>query len=241
MKYVLLLALVFLTSGMFGQTNLKTSAGFNSKLLQPAKYKMRWFIQKDTLIKTIGTIETNLEIKEGKLIISQYVILVSSAHLWIDSTIAEYETLKPIYHSSYNAQRDMTLYYYSGQIRGYFRDHIKKTEYNITDTCTGGFYDSNISPFLLTCLPLKKDFKTSFSVYNLGGPSVYGIKHITVTDTKESTYKTQGRRKKKVFVLDVYDDISLSTATYYIDKRTRATYEIAVKTPNGIMRMQLDE
>lgn len=237
------LVLIFL---VLKSTNIKcqVTADFNrtpdSKLSQPASYKMKWFIQKDSLKKPLGTIITKLDKTEEHLIISQQVVLNSTIQPWIDSTIADVNTLIPIYHSSYNSKRDMVLNYKLPYITGHYFDKVKKNEFSIHDTCDGQFYDSNIVPFLLCWLPLKEGYKTKIPVYNFGAPSIHGLKQIYVTNTKEAVYQLPRGEKEVVFIIDVFDEENFTTTTYYIGKFNRAIYEIEIKTDNGLMKMQLD-
>lgn len=240
MKQLVLIFLVLKSVNIKGQVTYTFDGKPDVKLLKPASYKMKWFIQKDSLNKLLGTVITKLDKTDEHLIISQQVILNSSIQTWIDSTIADVNSLRPIYHSSYNSKRDMVLNYKLPYITGHYFDKVKNNEFSIHDTCGGQFYDSNIVPFLLCWLPLKEGYKTKILAYNFGGPSIHGLKQISVTNTKEAVYQLPGRKKEAVFIVDVFDEENFTTTTYYFGKFNRAIYEIEIITDNGLMKMQLD-
>lgn len=93
----------------------------NKIFIETESSEMTWFMLQDTLKIEIGKVFTEVEKKKGKIFIITTVDMKQSASKWIDSTIVETTNLKPIYHSSFNQQRDMVLNF-GKKVSGYYLD-----------------------------------------------------------------------------------------------------------------------
>jgi hypothetical protein len=92
---------------------------------------MSWFMLQDTLKIQIGNIQTQIQKEKERIYIITTVNMKQSLTKWIDSTIVESQTFKPIYHSSFNQQRDMVLEF-GEKITGYYLDKQTYTKTEIS-------------------------------------------------------------------------------------------------------------
>jgi hypothetical protein len=128
MKTILFTVLsIFISLNSLAQDSTITplNNSFDSKLIKNESYEMTWFIEKDTVKIEAGKINTEIKkVKNNVLIITTVIMNQVQTKKWVDTTIANINTLKPIYHSSYNQQRDMILNF-DEKVTGYYFD--KKT------------------------------------------------------------------------------------------------------------------
>ena len=118
---------------------------FDSKWIKNQTYQMKWFALKDTSKFEMGEVSTQIVSDKKYLTIITQVNMKSSKSPWVDTTIADIKTLKPIRHSSYNMQRNMELNF--GKIvTGIYNDKLKQQLTIISDTTREDYFDSNLYP-----------------------------------------------------------------------------------------------
>jgi hypothetical protein len=88
----------------------------NTKYLKSETNQMIWYAQRDTALMEIGKVTNQISIKNKKIYIVQQIQLKGQP-LWVDSTVINEKTFAPIYHSSYNAQRDMVMNFWKDRSR----------------------------------------------------------------------------------------------------------------------------
>lgn len=183
--------------------------------------EMTWFMLKDTLKIPIGNIQTKIQKEKQKTYIITTVDIKQSPTKWIDSTIVETLSLKPLYHSSFNQQRDMVLNF-GKKITGYYFDKNTQTKTPISETTNVSFFDSNFYPQLIRCLPLKEGYSNTISIFDYNPTAKIGVITATIKNTEEATINFNGK-KRTVWKIVTTDDISDNTTinTYYIDTTTR--------------------
>jgi len=156
---------------------------------------------------------------------------------WVDSTIAQLSTLKPIRHSSYNLQRDMVLNFGSS-ITGYYNDKVKNEYTIINDTAKYAYFDSNLYPILLEWLPLKLGYTQDISIYDYNPSAKIGFFKASVQEVKDGTYSTIKSGTMEVWIVVVTDEISNGVSTYYIDKKDRKLWRQEINAGGRQMLMQ---
>jgi len=191
---------------------------FDSKLIKNESYDMTWFIEKDTAKIEIGKINTEIKKIKNNVLIITTVIMNQAQTKWVDTTIAKINNLKPIYHSSFNQQRDMVLNF-DEKVTGYYFDKKTNTKNKIYETTTDSYFDSNIYPQLIRWLPLNNGYQKTISIFDYNPNAKTGVIKAFVKNVEKS--KMSGNRD--VWVVTVTDDISDNKAisTYYIDIKTR--------------------
>ena len=130
MKLFLLTILAITTLASNAQVVLTPSKkSFEKKWIKNANYQMKWYALKDTAKLEIGKVTTQIAIDKANLTVITQVSMNKMKTIWIDSTVADLKTLKPIRHSSYNMQRDMVLNF-GKVVTGFYNDKIKKSKIN---------------------------------------------------------------------------------------------------------------
>lgn len=193
----------------------------NIDLLKSETSKMSWYTVQDSTEIQIGTVHTEIQKNKDKIYIITTVDMQQSPSKWIDSTVVSTNNFKPIYHSSYNQQRDMVLKF-DKDITGYYLDKQTNTKTQISETADQPFFDSNFYPQFIRLLPLKEGYTNTISIFDYNPKSKIGIITATIKNTEETTINFKGELKE-VWKIETTDDISNNTAisTYFIDKSTR--------------------
>jgi len=240
--YILLF--IFGTSiQVFGQKTLLSPANntANKNLIKSETSEMSWFMFKDSLKIKIGSVQTQIQKEKEKIHIITTVLMEQSSTKWIDTTIVETKNFKPVYHSSYNQQRDMILKF-GEKITGYYLDKQTGTKTQISEKTDKPFFDSNFYPQFIRLLPLKDKYSNTISIFDYNPKSKTGVLTATIKNTEKATINFNGKQQQ-VWKVMVTDDISNNTAvsTYYIDILTRKTLMHEIDFGGRKMLMELVE
>ncbi|KZS39298.1 hypothetical protein AWE51_12180 [Aquimarina aggregata] len=210
-------------------------------LLESETSKMSWFMVKDSIEIKIGDIHTKISKEKDRTSIITTVVMQQSASKWIDSTIVSTKNFAPIYHSSFNQQRDMVLKF-DEKITGYYLDKRTNTRTQISEEADKPFFDSNFYPQLIRLLPLKNGYSNSISIFDYNPKSKIGVITATILNTEISAIKHNGELKQ-IWRVETTDEISKNTAinTYYIDISTRKTLKQEIDISGRKMIMKLVE
>ena len=216
---------------------------FDSKWIKNQTYQMKWFTLKDTSKFEIGEVSTQIVSDKKYLTIITQVNMKSSKSPWVDTTIADIKTLKPIRHSSYNMQRNIELNF--GKIvTGIYNDKLKQQLTIISDTTREDYFDSNLYPALIGWLPLKDGYTQDISIYDYNPSAKIGVIKAYVNDVKSGTYISTSSGTKNVWIVTVSDEISTGKndfMIYYIDKADRRLWKQEINTGGRKMIMLLIE
>lgn len=214
----------------------------DKKWLKNQNYEMAWFGLKDTTKFEIGKMRTQISNDNGKIIVVTQVSMKQMKTPWIDSTIADSKTLKPIRHSSHNGQRDMVLKF-GKVVTGYYNDKIKKEETIIKDTTNEEYFDSNLYPTLISWLPLKENYKKDISVYDYNPKGKVGVLKASVQKVRKGTYLTKKSGIRNVWIVTVIDELGggKNLSTYYIDILNRKVWMQQIEAGGKKMQLELIE
>ncbi|MCM4153961.1 hypothetical protein DHD05_20420 [Arenibacter sp. N53] len=213
----------------------------NKNLIKSETSEMTWFMRKDSLKVEIGNVQTKIQKEKERIFIITIVNMKQSPTEWIDSTIVETLNFKPIYHSSYNQQRDMVLKF-GEKITGYYFDKQTEIKTQISEEVDKPFFDSNFYPELIRFLPLKDRYSSTISIFDYNPASKIGVITATIKNTEQTTISFNGK-KRQVWKVETTDDISNNAAisTYYIDTSTRKVLIQAIDFESRKMLMELVE
>ncbi len=239
----LLLFIIGISIQGFSQETLMnpTNNTANKKLLKADTSVMSWFMLQDSLKIPIGNIQTDIEKKNEQIYIITTVSMKQAAGKWIDSTVVGARNFKPIYHSSYNQQRDMILKF-GEKITGYYLDKQTNTNSPISEVASSPFFDSNFYPQLLRLLPLKNGYSTAIAIFDYNPKAKTGVLSATLKNTETTSIVFNGKQTQ-VWKLTTTDDISNNTAntSYFIEKTTRKLLKQEVDFGGRKMLMELIE
>lgn len=217
-----ILFLLILSSANFFAQNLLSpeNSGINSKLIKDETTEAVWYAEKaDTKIE-IGTIITEIKrLNKTNLLIKTMVKMKQTPDAkWTDSTLVKTSNFAPIYHSSYNVNRDMALKSGKDKVTGYYLDK-KSQKKDMIEIPAAHYFDSSSYAMLIRYLPLKENYTAEISIFDYNPKSEKkGMMKAYILDTQKTEYKG-----KPVWIVKTNDDISgkTSTTTYYIDTTTR--------------------
>ncbi|WP_296312069.1 hypothetical protein [Winogradskyella sp. UBA3174] len=203
--------------------------------------EMTWFMLKDSLKIQIGNVHTKIQKEKESIYIITTVNMKQSPTKWVDTTIVETLNFKPIYHSSFNQQRDMVLNF-GEKITGYYLDKQTATKTQISEEVEKPFFDSNFYPQLIRLLPLKDNYSNTISIFDYNPTSKIGVITATIKDTQKMTIDFNGK-KKQVWKVETTDDISNNSviSAYYIDRLTRKILRQEINFGGRKMLMELVE
>ena len=244
MKLILLSVFTIVTFASSAQNLLTPSKkSFEKKWVSNANYQMTWYALKDTAKVEIGKVTTQISTDKINLIVVTQVSMKNMKTPWVDSTVANLKTLKPIRHSSYNMQRDMVLNF--GKIvTGFYNEKIKNNKTVIKDTTKSEYFDSNLYPVLIGWLPLDNNYKQEISIYDYNPSAKIGVIKAIVKNVSSSTYQTDKSGIRNVWVVTVSDEIGNGengVSTYYFDKADRKLWKQEIDANGRKMMMKLVE
>lgn len=234
-----LTVLLCISISVIGQSLTPFNNPSDVDLLKSGTSELKWFMIQDGTEIPIGKFKTTIEKKEELTYIITRVKMNQLSSSMIDSTVIKTSTFHPVYHSSYNQQRDMVLKF-DKNVTGYYLDKKTGAKSEISEEIKESFFDSNFYPQLIRFLPLKKGYKKEISIFDYNPRAKIGLMKATIKDVKESTVDFNGQ-KKNVWKVITTDDISnnSSTVTYYIEKSTRELLKQEIEMGDRKMVMRL--
>lgn len=206
--------------------------------LKSSSFEMIWYAERDTQRIQLGTVVTQIQVKDEVSVITQ-VNLQGRNTQWVDTTVAAIKTLSPLYHSSYNSNRDMVLNF-GKRVTGYYRDKVKGTKLEIADTTViNEYFDSNLYPHLLRLLPLKDGYTATIPIYDFNPNGIRGVVNAYVEKVESGTYLNARQKQVQVWRVTVSDELNPGTksiSTYFIGKEDRKLWKQEIVA--GDRRMQ---
>lgn len=239
----LIVFIIYTTLPTFSQEKVLTPLNHqaNERLLKSEAYTMDWFMVTDTTEVKIGEVETQIQKKEAVTYVITQVKMNRSTDKWVDSTVVATRNFEPIYHASYNQQRDMVLKF-GKKVTGFYFDKKSNTKTPILEETNTSFFDSNFYPQLIRLLPLKDNYCETISIFDYNPKSKIGVLTATIKNTQKKTTTFKGE-SLPIWKVEVTDDISGNNAlnTYYIDFLTRKLLKQEIDFGGRKMIMRLRE
>jgi len=245
-KMKLLLFAIFSFTSLAGKTQkllIPSKKAFEKRWVKKVFYEMDWYALKDTTKFEIGKVTTQILTDDKYLTVVTKVSMKNMKAPWVDTTVAEINTLKPIRHSSYNVNRDMALNF-EKVVNGFYNDKMKKTNSLINDTTKSDYFDSNLYPVLLGWLPLKNNYKQDISIYDYNPLAKIGVIKVSVKNVISGTYETDKNGRRNVWIVTVTDEIGNGgngAGKYYFDKVDRKLWKQEIDAKGRKMIMKLVE
>lgn len=240
-KLLLTLVIAFPISGWSQQVIVPNKNVVDQKWIHNQDYKMRWLMVRDTIKVAIGEVDYSIKIVDDKIQVITDVKMKGSPASWIDTTIVSKQNLSPIYHSSYNAQRNMSLAF-GKDVKGFYLDKTVGKSTNINENVPSGYFDSNFYPILISWLPLNTAYKATLSIFDYNPKGKTGVLKANVLNVKEASYISIKLGERKVWEVEVADEISSdSKSIYYFDQLTRQLYKQKIIVGGRVMEMVLVE
>lgn len=239
MKRSITFLLLLTVSALSAQDKLIPSKkNGTEKWIRNEQFQMKWYALKDTLKFEIGSVNTKIALDKEKVTVTTAVEMKQMKGQWADTTVALRKDLKPLYHSSFNPQRDMALSF-DVVVTGFYSDKIKKTKNDINELTAVAYFDSNLYPTLVRWLPLKEGYQQEIPIFEYNPSGKKGVISAFVKEVKKGNFQTQKSGLRKVWVVSVADEISNNTlSTYYIDEQDRRLWKHEINAGPRKMSME---
>jgi hypothetical protein len=210
---------------------------FEKKWITNKEYKMKWLGLRDTSKIEIAEVQTKFLKQNEKLTVITNIKMKHSTEPWADTTVSNVSTLKPIYHSSYNKQRDMVINF-GPTVTGTYQDKIKNEKSLIYDKPISEYFDSNIYPVLIGWLPLKDGYTRNIAVYDYVPGNEKSVREVSVTEVKSDKLKTKAglRDVWRVTIVDMQ-----SNYIFYFDKKDRTLWRQEINAGGRKMLLLREE
>jgi len=218
---IILILLVMSSAQFFAQKTLTPSnTKLESKFIKDEISNAIWYAQQGDQKMEIGKITNEVKKVDKTTLLIKTTVKMNQApdKPWVDSTLVKISNFQPIYHSSYNMMRDMTLKFKKNKATGYYLDKKTQKKDQIDEKISTEYFDSNSYPGVIRFLPLKEHYSTEMPIFDYNPAAKKGVVKAYIEDVNKGELNG-----KKVWIVKTTDDIQdrKTIVTYYIDVETR--------------------
>lgn len=215
---------------------LPSNIKIDSKYIQEELSEVSWTMENAGSKIEIGKVTTEYKkLNKKDLLIRTTVKMKQSPEAWVDSTIIKISNFQPVYHSSFNSMRNMSLTFNKNKVTGYYLDKKTQKKDMIDETITSAYFDSNSYPALIRFLPLKENYISEISIFDYNPTAKKGIIKAYIEKVEEGEYNG-----KQVWIVKTTDDIQdrKTESIYYIDTITRKVLKQEINAGGRKMIME---
>ena len=162
---------------------------FNKNFIKSTHFEMSYFVVSGRQTLEISSFDVEINANEKTISVFTRISSPAGNSIWADTSIADITTLKPIYRSSNNSDKQYHVAY-GNTIEGYYYDKHSHKGSQVKDNKDGGFFDSFIYPYLLGALPLTSGYKAILPVYEYKPGTINNISNTRISEVKSSMYKS---------------------------------------------------
>jgi len=241
MRTISVIFFVFLKLNTNAQSLIKPGDNsFDKNFIKSTHYEMAYFAVSGR--QTVEISSFDVEVKVNGKTISVYTRINSPAgnSIWSDTSIADIITLKPIYRSSNNSDKQYHIKYGTA-IEGDYHDKRSNKNSQIRDKNKGDFFDSFIYPYLLGALPLTSGYKVILPVYEYKPEAKSMISNTRITEVKSSMHRSEITGEHAVWQVSVFEEGTNVKYEYYIDKESRKLWKVEILASNGKQYLLVDK
>lgn len=217
----ILILLIISSANFFSAQNFisPSSVKLDSKDIQNEISVASWSAERSGSKMEIGKVTTELKkLNQKDLLIKTTVEMKQAPEAWVDSTIVRISNFQPVFHSSYNSMRNMSLKFDKSRVIGYYFDKKTQKKDLIDEITTSAYFDSNSYPALIRFLPLKENYTSEISIFDYNPAAKKGVIKAYIEKVEKGEYNG-----KKIWIVTTTDDVQdrKTESTYYIDVVTR--------------------
>lgn len=241
MRTISVIFFVFLKLNTNAQSLIKPGDNsFDKNFIKSSHYEMAYFAVSGR--QTVEISSFDVEVKVNGKTISVYTRINPPAgnSIWSDTSIADIHTLKPIYRSSNNSDKQYHIKYGTA-IEGDYHDKRSNKNSQIRDKNNGDFFDSFIYPYLLGALPLTSGYKVILPVYEYKPEAKSMISNTRITEVKSSMHRSEITGEHAVWQVSVFEEGTNVKYEYYIDKESRKLWKVEILASNGKQYLLIDK
>ncbi|WP_312765025.1 hypothetical protein [Epilithonimonas sp.] len=234
----LLTLLIINSAHFFSAQNLllPNNVKLDSKYIQDESSEVTWTMENAGSKFEIGKVTTDFKkLNKKELLIKTTVKMKQSPEAWVDSTIVKISDFQPVYHSSFNSTRNMSIRFNKNKATGYYLDKKTQKRDMIDEATTLPYFDSNAYPALIRFLPLKENYTTELSIFDYNPTAKKDFIKAYMEKVEKAEYNG-----KKVWVVKTTDDIQdrKAESTYYIDIDSRKVLKQEINVGGRKMIME---
>lgn len=199
----------------------------DTRWMKNSKSEMTYFAIANGQPVEIGFFKIELSTKRNQFSVYTLLQFLDSEEQWIDTCIADFNTLKPIYRSSFSKDKDFALKY-GNELSGYYYDKKTQKRKTIKEPAKERFFDFYSYPYLLSMLPLSAGYKKDIVVYDYKPENSSNIKKAKIEEVKSNIYTSSLTGDHKVWQVTVAEETTGDQYQYYIDKDTRRIWKVEI-------------
>ncbi len=200
---------------------------FDKKWMSNSVSEMVYLAIKEGKQIEIGSFNIEITTKRNAFSVFTRLQFLNSDDKWMDTSIADINTFKPLYRSSFSKDRDFVIRY-SKDISGYYNDKQTKKRKVVKEQVKIQFFDFYIYPYLLGLLPLSAGYKKDLMVYDYKPENASNIQKTRIEEVKSNVYTSSLTGEHKVWQVTVFEETTKDRYQYFIDKDTRRIWKIEI-------------
>lgn len=232
MKIYVWLFLMFCSLSGFAQSIITpVSNSVEKKWIRNGVTEMTCFTKSGNQWTPFGSFEISIQQSNSRLQVSTALSLNNSEKRWLDTSISEIGSFKPVYRSSFTPDRNMVLRF-DKEVNGYYYDKTNNKQLVVQEKLNGNFFESYTYPYLLAALPLAPGFKGEMAVYDYKPGVKMNAKKALIEEVKSNVYRSELTGEHKVWQVSVLEEATGDKYDYYIDKESRRLWKIEVFSKN---------
>lgn len=212
----------------------------NKNAIRNVHFEMAYFSVSGQETLEISAFDVSINTNEKTVSVFTKIISPTGNSIWADTSIADITTLKPVYRSSNNSDKQYHIKY-GNAIEGYYYDKRSNKGHQVKDNKNGGFFDSFIYPYLLGALPLTSGYKAILPVYEYKPGTTNNISNTRITEVKSSMHKSNITGEHAVWQVSVFEEGTNVKCEYYIDKESRKLWKVDILASNGKKYLLVDK
>lgn len=203
---------------------------FDKKFIKNSTYEMACYANINGQDMEISSFNIQIIPSSKTLTVYTALRMTDAKELSMDTSIADWNTFKPIYRSSSSQARDMVLHF-GKEVTGYYYDKGSKKKYPVKDPVnSGSFFDSYAYPYILGLLPLTTGYKNNIAVYDFKPENSTNTKMARIEEVKSNVYRSNLTDSHKVWEVSIFEEATNDRYVYYIDKDTRRLWKVVIQT-----------
>lgn len=233
-----LILLIIGSANFFSAQNVLSPSNvkLDSKYIQEESSEVSWTMENAGSKMEIGKVTTEQKkLNKKELLIKTTVKMKQAPEAWVDSTIIKISDFQPVYHSSFNSMRNMSLKFGKNKVTGYYLDKKTQKKDLIDEVTNSPYFDSNSYPALIRFLPLKENYTAEISIFDYNPTAKKGVIKAYIEKVEKGEYNG-----KKVWIVKTTDDIQdrKTEIVYYIDLDTRKVLKQEINAGGRKMTME---
>lgn len=226
-------AILFIGATVFSQRLISPGENLvDKKWIKDTKYELACFATNGSQWIEVSSFAVQVSNQHNKLAVYTALTMYSTNEKWLDTSIADANTMRPVYRSSFNPNREFALYY-NKEVTGYYYDKKLKSRLPVKEAVKGPFFDSYIYTYILGGLPLQTGYKADLPVYDYKPGNASHIKVTSIKEVKSNIYKSDMTGEHAVWQVSVFEEATNESYQYFIGKNDRKLWKAEVVAADG--------